>query len=110
MENGVDELLMNLVRLFGVEQGVVQIGGPAVEGREQEAQLRRGHHLAGPAVELILPGEVAQLHPAVLHRADAADQIGEHRVRVLLKPVVLPAAGHVVGVVSQKNQVVPVQL
>ena len=110
VEDGVDELLMDLIRLFGVEQGVVQIGGPAVKGGEQEAQLRRGHHLAGPAVELVLPGEVAQLHLAVLHRADAADQIGEHRVRVLLKPVVLPTAGHVVGVVSQQDQIVPVQL
>ena len=61
-------------------------------------------------MELVLPGEVSQLHLAVLHRADAADQIGEHRVRVLLEPVVLPPAGHVVGVVGQEDQIVPVQL
>ena len=72
-EDGVQELLVNLVRLPGVEEGVVDVRRPIVEGGEEEAQLRGGNHLpGGAAVELVFPGEIAQLHFAGFHRADAA--------------------------------------
>ena len=73
MEHGVNKLLVDPVRIAGVEKGIIDIGGAVVEGREQEAQLRRRHHLSGgAAVEFVLPGEIAQLHFAVFHRAHAA--------------------------------------
>ena len=72
-EDGVQELLVNLVRLPGIEEGVVDVRRPVVEGGEKEAQLRGGDHLSGgAAVEFVLPGEIAQLHFAVFHRAHAA--------------------------------------
>ena len=39
MEDAVDKLLVELVGAAGVEQGVIDIGGAVVEGREEEAQL-----------------------------------------------------------------------
>ena len=80
MKHGVDELLVELVRLAGVKEGVVDVGRPVVKGREEEAQLRRADHLSHGVVELIVAGEIPQLRPARLHRADAADNIGEHLV------------------------------
>ena len=60
-------------------------------------------------MELVVSREEAQLHLALLHRADAADDVGEHLVRgVGLELVVLPPAGHVVGVVGQEDQVAAV--
>ena len=73
MEDGVDKLLVELVRAAGVEEGVIDVGGPVVKGREEEAQIRGGDDLpGGAAVELVLAGQIAQLHLAVFHRADAA--------------------------------------
>ena len=55
MEDRIDKLLVNLIRLPGVEQGVIDVGRPVVKGGEQEAQLWRGDDLAGGAVvELVL--------------------------------------------------------
>ena len=59
VEHGVNELLMQFLRLAGVKQGVINIGGTPVKGREQESQFRLGHHLPGGIVELVIPGEVA---------------------------------------------------
>ena len=69
MENAVDELLMQLVRLPGVKQRVVDIGGPVVKGGKEEPQLRRCDGLADGAVELVVAGEVAQLRLAQLDGA-----------------------------------------
>ena len=105
-ENGVNELLVELVRLPGVEEGVVQIGRPVIKGRVQEAQLRRRHDLPGHAVvELVLPGEVAQLRLAVLHRTHAAEDAAVHVLRIPRLAVPAPA-GHVVGVIGHEDQVV----
>ena len=108
MKDRVNELLVDLVGLFGVEQGVVEVGGPVVKGGKEESQLRRGHNLAGDtAVELVLPGKKAQLQLSVLDRADAADDIGEHRVGgVVLRLAVSALVGDVIGVVGQEDQVV----
>lgn len=55
MEDGIQKLLMQLVRLAGIGEGVVDVGRPVVKGGEQEAQLWRGDDLAGGAVvELVL--------------------------------------------------------
>ena len=79
-------------------------------GGEEKAQLRRGNHLSGgAAVELVLPGEVAQLHLALLHRADGADNVGEDGVRrVLLGLAVRVPVGDVVGVVGEEDKVVDI--
>ena len=96
--------------LAEVVQGVVEIGGAVVEGREEEAQLRLAHNLLGhAAVKLVFPGEEAQGRFPVLHRADGADQVGEDLIGgVRLQVVVLAAVGHVVGVVGQEDKVVAV--
>ena len=55
VEDAVDELLVQLVRLAGVEQRVVNVGRPVVKRREEEAQLRLADDLVGAvAVELVL--------------------------------------------------------
>ena len=60
-------------------------------------------------MELVLPGEVAQLHLALLHRADGADNVGEDGVRrVLLGLSVRVPVGDVVGVVGEEDKVVDI--
>ena len=105
-----NKLRMADLRLAEVVQGVVEIGGAVVEGREEEAQLRLAHNLLGhAAVELVFPGEEAQGRFPVLHRADGADQVGEDLIGgVWLQVVILAAVGHVVGVVGQENEIVAV--
>ena len=81
MEHSVDELLVDLVRLFGVKQGVIEISRTVIEGGEQEAKLRRGYDLTGcAAVELIFSCKEAKLRLSVLDRTDTADDIGKHGV------------------------------
>ena len=109
MEDAVQKGLGLAVRPAAVEQGVVQVGGPVVEGGEEEAVLRRGHGLGDAAVELVVPGEVPQAGLALLHRADGAQQVGEHRVAVQLQ-VVLALDGDIVGVVCQQQQVVALEI
>ena len=81
VEHSVDELLVELVGLFGVKQGVIEISRTVIEGGEQEAKLRRGHDLTGcAAVELIFSGKKTELRLSVLDRTDTADDIGKHGV------------------------------
>ena len=112
-EDGVDKLLVELLRLPGVEEGVVDVRSAVVESGKQEAQLRLGDDLPRrAAVELVLPGEIAQGGLTVLHRADAADKVGKDLVTgVGLVLVVLATVGHVVDVVAQEDEVVaPLQV
>ena len=76
MEDAVDELLVELVRLAGIEQRVVDVGRPVVKRREEETQLRLADDLVGAvAVELVLRRVEAQRGLALLDRADAADSL-----------------------------------
>ena len=108
VEDGVQKLLVQLVRLAGVGESIVDIGRPVVKGREQEAQLRRGDDLTGGAVvELIFARAVAQLQFAVLHRAHTAHNVGEHRVALIRAILaVFASVGHIVGVVGQQDQII----
>ena len=45
VEHRVQEVLVEVPGGAGIEEGVIDIGRPVVEGREQEAQLRRGDDL-----------------------------------------------------------------
>ena len=107
-EQGVDNLLMQLRRVLGVEQQVIDVGGPVVESGVQEAQLRRQGNVAGGAgVEFVQVVVIPQLQRGSLHRADGADEIAVDRVpSVRLKLVVLALVGNVVGIGGQQDEVV----
>ena len=110
VEHAFDEFLGQGVGLAAVEQGVVEIGGPVVKGREQEAAFRCRHGLGREAVELVVPGVVAQAGLALLHRAHGTEKVGEHNLPVLQGGAVLGFGGYVVGVVGQKQQVAALQV
>ena len=110
VEHAVQEGLGQQVGLAAVEQGVVKVGRPVVKGGEQEPVLRGRHVLGGVAVELVVPGVVAQPRLALLHRAHRAEDVGEHPVPVLQAGAVLGLYRHVVGVVGQQQQVAALQV
>ena len=58
-------------------------------------------------MELIVPGEIAQLSPSLLHRADAADEVAEHLFAgIPVHLAVLAPVGHIIGVGPQQDQIV----
>ena len=60
-------------------------------------------------MELVLPGAVAQFQPAVLHRADAAHDIGEHGIALVSAVLtVLTPVGHIIGVMSQQDEIIAI--
>ena len=78
-EHRLHHSALDVLCMLGVVEGVVQVGGAVIEGREQKAQLRRGHHpVRSPVVELILLDIVAQGRLGQLHRTHTAQDIGEH--------------------------------
>lgn len=54
MKYAVDNFLVDLICLSGIEQGIVDIGRTIVKGWEHESQFRCGNDLAGTTVELII--------------------------------------------------------
>ncbi len=80
-EQRVNDLLMQLRRVLGVEQQVIDVGGAAVKGGVQEAQLRGQRDMAGGAgMEFVQVMIVPQLQSRGLYRADGADKVAIHRV------------------------------
>ena len=53
MEDAVDKLLVDLIRLAGIEQGVVDVGGPVVKGREDKPQFRLADDLVGAVARCV---------------------------------------------------------
>ena len=102
-EQRVNDLLMQLRRVLGVEQQVIDVGGAAVKGGVQEAKLRGQRDMAGGAgMEFVQVMIVPQLQSRGLYRADGADKVAIHRVpRVRLKFIVPALVGHIVGVRRQ---------
>ena len=98
---------MQLSSVLAVKQSVVDIGGPVVKGREQEPQDRgQGNVSGGAAPELLVLVAVLQSQGGVLHRADGAHEIPEHRVRPVGHLLIVPAAvRHVVGVGGQEDEI-----
>ena len=80
MKYAVDNFLVDLICLSGIEQGIVDIGRTIVKGWEHESQFRCSNDLAGTTVELIISREEAQLRFALLHRTDTANDIGEYGI------------------------------
>ena len=110
-ESGLDTLPVGVLtglHVVGVVQGVVNIGGAVIKGREQEAQRRGGNKLIhSPVVEGLFLRDVVQPALGLLHRADGAQDVGIGLVGVvLLKGIVPGLKGHVIGVIAQQNQVV----
>lgn len=54
MKYAVDDFLVDLICLSGIEQSIVDIGRTIVKGWEQESQFRCGNDLASTTVELII--------------------------------------------------------
>ena len=75
-EHRVNDLLVDLLCVFAVVEGVIDIGRPVVEGGEQESQLRSGGDMAGGgAVKAAVLTAVFQLQGRGLDRADAAEDM-----------------------------------
>ena len=80
-EHRVDKILVDLLGIFGIKQGVIDIRGPVVKAGEHKAQLRGCHDLSRDKIlKTALLRAVAKLHLPGLHRADAAQDIAEHLV------------------------------
>ena len=105
-EHRVDEVRVIRLAVPGIEQRVVEIGGPVVKSGEEEAQFRGGHHLAsrGAVKALVLRG-VAQLALSALHRTHGAKHVFIDSSRVA-DASVLAVMGHVVGIKGQQDQIV----
>ena len=109
MKYAVDDFLVDLICLSGIEQGIVDIGRTIVKGGEQESQFRCGNNLAGTTVELIVSGEEAKLSLALLHRTDTANDIGEYGIGcICIHLVVFVLMGNIVCVMCQEDQVIAV--
>ena len=80
MKYAVDDFLVNLICLSGIEQGIVDISRTIVKGGEHESKFRCGNDLADTTVELVVSGEESQLSFALLHRTDTANDIGEYGI------------------------------
>ena len=80
MKYAVDNFLVDLICLSGIEQGIVDIGRTIIKGWEHESPLRCSNDLTGTTVELIISREEAQLRFALLHRTDTANDIGEYSI------------------------------
>ena len=112
VKDGIHELLVALGSVAGIVLGAVDVRTAVLVGREQKAQLRRGHHPVQIAlVEALVLAAIAQRRAAELHRADGADDVGEGILGVFVGLVfILGLEGDVVGVVHQQDQVVALDL
>ena len=109
MKYAVDNFLVDLICLSGIEQSIVDIGRTIVKGREQESKFRCGNDLADTTVELVVSGEESQLSFALLHRTDTANDIGEYGIGcICIHLVVFVLTGDIVCVICQEDQVVAV--
>lgn len=110
-EQGVNELRVVLPDVPGVVEGIIEVGGALVKGGEEEACLRRRDDpVRLQVVEGIFIDKVAQGGLGQLHRADGAQDVGEHLVGGVVHPLpVFGPVGDVVGVVSQEDEIVPLQ-
>ena len=106
VEDSVDEFIPSVILGAVVEQCAVQVRGPVVEGREEEAELgSRDGPVRAAIVEGLLCGVIAEGGAALLDRADRADKIGELGIAALVAGLaVLRAVGHVVGIAGQQDQ------
>ena len=96
---------------MGVVEGVIEVRGTVVKGREQEAQLRGADRLVHGAVpEAFFLRHIVQGGFCLLHRADSADEEAVGLVGVVLsKGTILTLKGHIVAVAAHKDQVVSLQ-
>ena len=109
MKYAVDDFLVNLICLSGIEQGIVDISRTIVKGGEHESKFRCGNDLADTTVELVVSGEESQLSFALLHRADTANDIGEYGIGcICIHLIVFVLPGDIVCVICQEDQVVAV--
>ena len=109
MKYAVDNFLVDLICLSGIEQGIVDIGRTIVKGWEHESQFRCGNDLAGTTVELIISREESQLRFALLHRTDTANDIGKYGIGcIFIHLVVFVLMGDIVCVMCQEDEVVAV--
>ena len=99
---------MDLPGVLREVQRGIEIGGSALEGREQKSNGRRAHKLMGYGnVEVRIGVVVSEVRPSVLHGAHRAEEIVIDRVRSVV--IVVPAPlRHVVHVVAEKDQEVGV--
>jgi len=108
VKDGLHECFMALLDVLGVHQGIVNVCGAVVEGREQETQLRSGDHLVdGAVVEKLFFCHIVQIGLGLLDRTDGANKEGvAFLALILLEGIVLALEGHVIGFTAQQDQVV----
>ena len=93
----------------GIIKSIIDIGAAVIKGRKQKAQLgRRDQPVRLAAVKPVVMRVIAQSRLGHFDRADAAKNVGKHLRRGVVLPLpVLRPVGHVVGVVGQQDQVIP---
>ena len=98
---------MIVFQTAGIIQAVIKICSPAVECREQKAQLRRAHGVgAALVVKFLLVRNVPQRRFAGLYGADGAQNVGKDLAGIVQLRAVFCLEGHVVALVRQQNQIV----
>ena len=107
-EQALDQLRVIVRSVFRVIQHVVDIRPAAVKGREQEAELRCGGRPARRLeLEALFLRAVAQRGLRGLDRADSAEDVGENGIPVLERRAVARLEGHVIALVGQHDEIVP---
>ena len=108
IEQGLDQGILAGFDVVGVVQSVINIGGPVVKGREQEAQNGGGHRLIhGAVVEELFLGNIVQIGLGLLHGANGANEVGIHLLGFIgIGQIILSLKGHIIAVTAQQNQVI----
>ena len=107
MKDCLNEILITLFLGAVEEQRAIEVGGPVVKGREEEAQLGiAGHTVHAAAVEALLSRVIAKTWLRLLDGADGANQIGELGVAgIRMEAAVLSPEGDVVDIRRQQDQI-----
>ena len=108
VKEGFHKAFFQLLRIFGIVQQAVDIRASVVEGREEEACLRQGHHpVPHPVLKSVLLRIVAQARLGQFHGTDAGQYVFVHLVGgVIHLNSVGGLSGHVVDIVDHQDQVV----
>lgn len=107
IEYGGQETSVDICRIAGIEQGVVDIGRSVVEGREQETQLRHSGKIGNATiVKFLLLWDIVQGGLGLLDRADGTQQVLVGFVGILCVAVaIFVFEGNIVCIAANEDQV-----
>ena len=109
MEDAVDNLLMNFIRLSRIKQCIVDVSRPIIKCRKQKPEFWSRHNLTCTAMKFVVSREKAKFHFSFLHGANAANDIGEYRIGGLsIYLIVFILVRHIVSIMCQQDKVIAI--